>query len=136
VILRRYLEIADCDRLSSLVCTFTSRECADTCHELTIVTGLPKIVICTIVESRHDIISCTTRGEHDDRSSLSLAPKSTADLDAIHPRELDIEYDDVIIPIDRFHIPIGSYGSEGTADILTCEVASDSLSKGDVIFDK
>jgi hypothetical protein len=113
-----------------------SPECADTSDELTIVTGFREIVICTIVESCDDIVSRTSRGEHDDGSGLSLAPESPTDLDPIHPWELDIEDDHVIGIVHRFRISLGSYRPEGASDIDTSEIAGDSLCEGDVIFDE
>jgi hypothetical protein len=114
----------------------TSCEGSYTSHELTIVTGLREIVICPIVESCDDIVSRTSRGEHDDGSSLSLAPESPTDLDPIHPWELDIEDDHIIGIVHSFHISISSDGPEGASDIYTSEVASDGLGEGDVIFDE
>jgi hypothetical protein len=130
------LDIADYDSFCSFMRIFPSRECTDTSDKFTIITRLAEIVIGSVVESCDDIITCSTRSEHDDGSSLPFIPKTTTDLDTIHAWELDIEDDDIIGVIYSFHIAISSDRAKRTPYILIREVASDCLGECDVIFDE
>jgi hypothetical protein len=127
-------EFSEFDFFCSFVILISPRKCSYPSDELSIVTGLREVVISPIVESRYDIILCPSGSEHDDGGRFSLAPEPPTDLDTVHPRELDIEDDDIIVAIHGFHISLLSIGSESTGDIMCCEVSYDCLCERDVIF--
>jgi hypothetical protein len=66
----------------------------DSCDELGHLERLLDVVVGSRLEPDHDIDRVAAGGQHDDRDRR-LAPDRPADLEAVQPREHDVEQDEV-----------------------------------------
>ena len=106
-----YLELSYFYFFCRFLVHISSSESSYPSYEFTIITRLREIVICSIVESLHDIILRSTRSEHDDGGRLSFTSKAATYLYPIHTRKFYIKDDYIVVIIDCFHIAFCPYSA-------------------------
>ena len=103
-------------------------------QQLLALEGLDEVVVGAAVEAGHPVLGLGAGGQHQDRD-VAVAAQAAADLDAVHPRQPEVEHDQVRNEAGGDVERLDSVGRGAYFVALVAERAAQDVGDVDVVLD-
>lgn len=113
----------------------TAQQGADACQQHPRFARLADVVVGADLQAQHLVVAVVQGGEHQDRQARLGRAQLTADLQAVQPRQHDVEHHQVRAQALHRGQRLVAATDHRHGIALTAQVGGDELGQGGVVFD-